>query len=147
MIHSAGLLIGCGKKVKFRGIFRDKITENSADFAGIFGANLAGKQSVKKRWILWLFSGQILLEIDRFCIDQTSIFNVFITEVIICSFNDNTLKKWTNGKAYNIKNFTCSSDKIKTEFTSPWLSDISLSLHTDLHLFLLRSDRRERAAT
>ena len=102
MIHSAGLLIGRGKKVKFRGIFRDKITENSADFVGIFGANLAGKQSVKKWWILWLFSGQILLEIDRFCTDQTSIFNVFITEVIICSFNNNTLKKWTNGKAYNI---------------------------------------------
>ena len=50
---------------------------------GIFGANLAGKQSVKKQWILWLFSGQISLEIDRFCADQTSIFNVFLTEVII----------------------------------------------------------------
>jgi len=28
----------------------------------------------KKRPILWLFSRQILLEIDRFCADQTSIF-------------------------------------------------------------------------
>ena len=81
------------KKVKFCGIFRDKITENLADFAGIFGANLARKQSVKKRWSLWLFSGQILLEIDRFCADQTSVFNVFLTEVIICSFNNNTLQK------------------------------------------------------
>ena len=53
------------------------------NFGGIFGANLAGKQSVKKRRILCLFSGQISLEIDRFCADQTSVFNVFLTEVII----------------------------------------------------------------
>ena len=51
---------------------------------------------------LWLFSRQILLEIDRFCADQTSVFNVFLTEVIICSYNNNTLQKWTNGKAFNI---------------------------------------------
>ena len=66
--------MGRGKKVKFRRIFRDKIAEKSADFTGIFGANLAGKQSVKKQRILWLFSGQISLEIDRFCADKTSIF-------------------------------------------------------------------------
>ena len=29
-----GLLIFCGKKAKFRGIFRGKFTEKSADFAG-----------------------------------------------------------------------------------------------------------------
>ena len=46
--------------------------------------------------------GQILLEIDQFCADQTSVFNVFLTEVIVCSFNNNTLQKWTNGKAFNI---------------------------------------------
>ena len=34
--------------------------------------------------------------------DHTSIFNVFQTEVIICSFNNNTLQKWTNGKAFNV---------------------------------------------
>ena len=44
---------------------------------------------------------QISLEIDRFYADQTSVFNVFLTEVIICSFN-NMLKKWTNGKTFNI---------------------------------------------
>ena len=49
MIHSAGLLIGRGKKRQISQDFRDKITENSADFAGIFGANLARKQSVKKK--------------------------------------------------------------------------------------------------
>ena len=48
-------------------------------------------------------SRQISLEIDQFCADQTSIFNVFLTEVIICSFNNKTLKKWTNGKAFNIR--------------------------------------------
>ena len=40
-----GLLIVRGKKSQ---IFRDKIAEKSANFAGIFEANLAGKQSVKK---------------------------------------------------------------------------------------------------
>ena len=40
--------------------------EKSADFAEIFGANFTEKQSVKKKRILWLFSGQILLGIDRF---------------------------------------------------------------------------------
>ena len=57
------------KKVKFRGIFGNKIAEKLTDFVGIFGANLAGKQSVKKRRILWLFSGQISLDIDWFCAD------------------------------------------------------------------------------
>ena len=33
---AAGLLVGRGKKVKFRGIFRDKFAEKTADFAGIF---------------------------------------------------------------------------------------------------------------
>ena len=88
----SGLLIIRGKKVKFCRIFGDKIAEKSVDFAGIFRANLAGKQSVKKWRILWLFSGQIWQEIDRFCADQTSVFNVFLTEDIInCSFNNNTL--------------------------------------------------------
>ena len=87
MFYLSGLLIGCGKHSQiFCRICRHKITEKSADFAGIFGANLAGKQSVKKRWILWL--RQISLGIDRFCADQTSVFNVFLTEVIICSFNN-----------------------------------------------------------
>ena len=48
---------------------------------------------------------QISLEIGRFCGDQTSILNVFLglfSEVIICSFNNNVLQKWTNGKAFNI---------------------------------------------
>ena len=58
-----GLLIGHGKKVKFRGTFMDKFVEKSADFAGFFGTNFAEKQSIKKQPILWLFLGQISLEI------------------------------------------------------------------------------------
>ena len=46
--------------------------------------------------------GQISLKIDGFWADQTSVFNIFLTEVIICSFKNNTLQKWTNGKALNI---------------------------------------------
>ena len=43
------------KKVKFRGIFRDKFPEKSADFAGMFGANFAENQSVKKADFVVIF--------------------------------------------------------------------------------------------
>ena len=46
-----GLQIGRGKKVKFRRIFRDRFTEKSADFAGIFRANVTENQSVKNGWL------------------------------------------------------------------------------------------------
>ena len=49
IVHSQGFWYVAKNKVKFRGIFSDKITEKSADFAGIFGANLAGKQLLVKR--------------------------------------------------------------------------------------------------
>ena len=74
------------KKSNFAGFLGTKSRKNRPilqDFARIFGANLAGKQSIKKQQILWLFSGQILLETDRFSTNQTSVFNVFLTEVII----------------------------------------------------------------
>ena len=49
------------RKVKFRGIIRDKFAKISANFKGILGANFAEKhvQLVKKQPILWLFSGKI----------------------------------------------------------------------------------------
>ena len=97
-----GLLIGRENKSNyFCGIFRDKIAEKSADFTGIFGANLAGKQSVKNSGFCGC-SGQISLEIDRFCTNQTNIFNVFLTEVIIalsttiCSRNEPMAKPLTS---------------------------------------------------
>ena len=34
-MYMSGLLLGCGKKVKFRGIFRDKFEEKMANLAGI----------------------------------------------------------------------------------------------------------------
>ena len=74
----------------------------SREFGGKFQGKLRQKAIGKKRPILWLFSWQISQEIHRFRADQTSVFNVFLTEVIICSFNDNTLKKRANSKAFNI---------------------------------------------
>ena len=65
----------------------------SQEFHGSFRSKLHQKAIGKKWPILWLFSRQILLEIDWFCADQTSVFNVYLTEVIICSFNNNTLQK------------------------------------------------------
>ena len=81
------------KMSNFVGFLGTNSQEKSANFTGIFGANFAEKQSLTKRRILWLFSGQILLEIDQFCTDQTNVFKVFLTEVIICSFKNNTLQK------------------------------------------------------
>ena len=80
-------LIGRRKKVKFRGIFGDRYVEKSTNFAGIFKANFAENQSIKKGRFCGYF-----LEANRFSADQTSVFNVFLTEVIICSFNNNTFQ-------------------------------------------------------
>ena len=70
--------------------------EKLADFEGI-SEKISGQTLPKsngKKWLmLWLFSRQILLENNWFCADQISVFNVFLTEVIIFSFNNNTLKK------------------------------------------------------
>ena len=93
------------KKSTFAGILETNSRKNrpiSREFRGSFRGKFSPKGIGKKRLILWLFSGQISLQIDQFCTDQTSIFNVFLREVIICSFNNNTLEKWANGKAFNI---------------------------------------------
>ena len=75
----------------------------SREFRGNFRGKLGQKAIGKKIVDFVVIFGQISLEIDRFFADQTGIFNVFLTEVIIfCSFNNNTLQKWTNGKAFNI---------------------------------------------
>ena len=93
------------KKSNFAGFLGTNSRKNRRilqEFRGSFQGKLHQNAIGKKRPILWLFSRQISLEIDRFCADQTSLFNVFLTEVIICSFNNNMLQKWTNGKAFNI---------------------------------------------
>ena len=74
-------------------------------FTRMFGVDFAKKPKIKKIWpISKIFSGQILLNINRFCYNLTSIFNIFVTEIIICSFNNNTctIEKWTNGKAFYV---------------------------------------------
>ena len=91
MASLAGLLIGRGRKSQISGDFRDKLAKQSANFTVIlqeFSGQTSPKRIRKKRPILWLFSRQISLEIDQFCADQTSVFNVFLTEIIICSFNN-----------------------------------------------------------
>ena len=85
-----------GKKSNFTGFLGSNSRKNrpiSPEFRGKFQGKLRQEAMGKKRPILLLFSRQISPEIDRFCTDQTSVFNVFLTEVIICSFNNNTLKK------------------------------------------------------
>ena len=64
-----GLLVGCGKKVKFRGIFRDKFAGKTADFAGIFEASFAEKRLVLRTVDFVGASEQTLLESDWFCAD------------------------------------------------------------------------------
>ena len=52
------------------------LQKNQLNFMGIFGANFAKKTTGKKRTILLENSGKISLEIDPFCADLTSAFNV-----------------------------------------------------------------------
>ena len=65
----AGLLIGRGKKTSNFAEFSETDLLKKQPilwvFRGIFGANFAKKTFDKKRLILWEFSEQILLEIDR----------------------------------------------------------------------------------
>jgi len=51
----AGLLIGCGKKVKFCRIFRDRFAEKLANFTGNFGENFVEKHSVKQANFVGIF--------------------------------------------------------------------------------------------
>ena len=54
----SGLLVGCSKKVKFRGIFRDKFAEKMANFMEILPE----------------FSRPVLLKNDWFCADLRNVF-------------------------------------------------------------------------
>jgi len=56
-------------------------------------ANFANTTIGKKLLISWEFSGQISLEISQFCADLTSVFNVLLTEIIICYFNNKALEE------------------------------------------------------
>ena len=64
---------------RFQRIFRGKLLEKLADVTGNFGGNFAKKQSVKNR--------SILHQYDQHCL------TFFLTGIIICSFNNSSLKK------------------------------------------------------
>ena len=57
-VFLAGLLIGLGRKSQISREFRDKFVEKSADCAGVFGANLDEKQSVKNDQFCGYFQGK-----------------------------------------------------------------------------------------
>ena len=92
------------KKSNFAGFLKTKLWKNRlilrefcANFRGKLGSKAIGKKTADFRVIF----GQISLEIDQFCSDQTSIFNVFLTEVIalpttICSRNEPMAKPFTS---------------------------------------------------
>ena len=104
--YYAGLLIRSRKKSNFAGFLGANERKNRPilrHFRGNVWGKLRRKSIGKEGRFCGYFLGKILSDIDRFCADQTSVFNVFLTEVIIyCSFNNKTLQKRTNGKAFNI---------------------------------------------
>ena len=81
------------KKSRISRDFWGEICGKIGRFHGNFRGKLRRKAISTKRLILWLFSAQISLEITRFFADQTSVFNFFLTEVIIWSFTNSVLQK------------------------------------------------------
>ena len=90
------------EKVKFRRIFGGKLLEKSADFTGNFGGKLRQETISKKQPISLDFFWQISLKSINFASIWPALFNVFLTGIIICSFNNSSLEKWANAKAINI---------------------------------------------
>ena len=86
-----GLLIIRGKKSQILQDFWGQNGGKIGRFRGNFQGKLGWKAIGKKTADFVVIFGQISQEIDRFCAYQTSVFNVFLTEDIICSFNNNTL--------------------------------------------------------
>ena len=60
-----GLLIGCGKKVKFCHIFRDKLVEKMADFRGNLWEFSGQKMKEPKEILLVVFTWQISFELKK----------------------------------------------------------------------------------
>ena len=73
-----GLLIGHGEKSQISGTNSWKNRSILQDFCSNFWGKLHSETIIKICLILWEFSGQILLRIDRFCDNLTSVFNVFL---------------------------------------------------------------------
>ena len=66
-----------GKKSSFAGFSETDSWKNRPISQKFWGLKLCQKAVSKKRPISWEFSSQISLEIDQFCADLTSMFNVF----------------------------------------------------------------------
>ena len=137
--YYAGLLIGSGKKSNFAGFLGANSRKNRLilrHFRGNVWAKLRRKSISKKGRFCGYFWGKILLDVDRLCADQTSVFNVFLTEVIICSFNNNTLQKWTNGKACLHVSVTKFQDKFASlrQVNSPYSWNKFQICFTDMYL-------------
>ena len=116
ILPSAGLLIFREKKSKisrdfqwqirgkigrFRGIVvgkKSKFVEKSAHFRGKLRQDTISKKQPISRDIFW----QISLTLINFVSIWKASFNVFLAGIIICSFNNSSLEKWTNLKAVNI---------------------------------------------
>ena len=95
-----------GKIGRFRGIFagkKSKFIEKLADFTGNFREKLHQETISKKQPISQDFFWQILLKSINFASIWPALFNVvFLTGIIICSFNNTSLEKWVNAKAIDI---------------------------------------------
>ena len=97
-----------GRKVKIRrkiGWFHGILAEKSQilkDFRGNFRGKLCQETISKKQPISLDFVWQISLKSINFASIWPALFNVFLTGVIICSFNNSSLEKWANAKAINI---------------------------------------------
>ena len=76
------------------------LPKNQPTLQKCFEIFLRQKTISEKQLISQEFSRQILLEIDWFCTDLMSVCDVFLTEIIVCYFNNKVLKKWANGKAF-----------------------------------------------
>ena len=79
--------------------FWGKFLEKSADFTGNFWGKLLSETISKKQPISLDFFGQISLKSINFALIWPALFNVFLTGIIICSFNNSSLEKWANAKA------------------------------------------------
>ena len=94
--YYAGLLIGSGKKSYFAGFLGANSRKNRPILQhlhrNVWGKLLQKSSGKKGRSCSYIW-GKILSDIDRFCADQTSVFNVFLT---ICSRNEAMAKPLTS---------------------------------------------------
>ena len=112
-----GILTGEKSKIaeksgRFRGIlaeqsqisrnFQGQIVRKIGRSHGKFRGKLRQETIGKKQPISLDFFWQISLKSINFASIWPALFNVFLTGIIMCSFNNSSLEKWANAKAINI---------------------------------------------